>query len=83
MLARCLVGGCSWVCRDESGVQLALAAELHRAEFHEWCKPGRCHRVDLEPAELELVERLLEQARRSEPSGVRVVGRRPNRQVGA
>lgn len=41
MVARCLVGGCSWVAEDHLSSVLEVRVEEHRLEKHLWVKPGR------------------------------------------
>lgn len=51
MKAKCWVGGCDWEMEDEHSVPLDIAAEDHRADKHFWVKPGRVHRIILDPVE--------------------------------
>ncbi len=61
MKASCAVGGCDWTAMSGDPVELAAKAEMHRRERHDWVKVGRCHRADLDPWELDRVERLVEE----------------------
>ncbi len=47
LVARCLVGGCGWSIPVGRGALKAV--EEHRREKHPWCKPGRCHRIEVAP----------------------------------
>lgn len=61
MIATCAVGGCTWSATTADPVELAAKAEMHRRERHDWVKVGRCHRAELDPWELDRVERLVEE----------------------
>lgn len=57
MVARCLVGGCSWNAEANGAVELEVAVEAHRREFHTWVAVGKLHRLELnEPGVTVIVE---------------------------
>jgi hypothetical protein len=63
--AVCLVGGCRVVLAEgESVVELELRVEEHRRLFHDWVKPGRCHRLEEDEAPVVVVVPAAGRARR-------------------
>ncbi len=50
--AKCLVGGCEFEVEGPLRAPLELEVEAHRQEKHDWVKPGRLHRLILDPSEL-------------------------------
>ncbi len=56
MIATCQAGGCDWSIRDQDIVEITAFAEVHRATNHDWIRPGRCHRLELDADERAAVD---------------------------